>query len=352
MTYDEAMKNVIFRYLAGSHAYGTNVEGSSDEDYRGVFVAPLSAAFSLFQTSFMGQGTIHQHLVNALTNIELGEYVAAQERIRQALEVGQGDLNFSVGTVSKPGNDEELQELRKFLKLAAECNPNIVEYLYVDRGITHETKEWRMIRAERGNFLSRKAKGTFAGYAATQLKRIENHRRYLLNPPGEKPERADFGLPPETLVPKENQNALLSLGAEWVNEDKRDYAVREKRYQGALDEWRSYKKWEKERNPKRRDMEAVCGFDAKHASHLVRLLRMAEEILLKGEVIVFRPDHEELLAIRQGKWAYERLMEHVAEMEARIEIAAAASTLREKPDYKAIDALYKRIVREKYGITV
>ena len=56
MHYEQAMEHCIFRFMSGSHAYGTN-RPDSDEDYRGVFIAPLSYAFDLFQTSFMGSGS-------------------------------------------------------------------------------------------------------------------------------------------------------------------------------------------------------------------------------------------------------------------------------------------------------
>ena len=125
MDYKEAMQNCIFRFLSGSHAYGTN-RPESDEDYRGVFIAPLKYAFSLFQTSFITHGTIGQQIRNAIMDIEANDFDPAKEKLLKILEVDQGDLNFAVGTVSHPEKDEELQELRKFLKLAAESNPNIV----------------------------------------------------------------------------------------------------------------------------------------------------------------------------------------------------------------------------------
>jgi hypothetical protein len=40
------------------------------------------------------------------------------------------------------------------------------------------------------------------------------------------------------------------------------------------------------------------GYDTKHAMHLVRLIRMAKEILIEGVVHVYRDDREELMDIR------------------------------------------------------
>jgi hypothetical protein len=352
MRYEEAMQGCIFRFRAGSHAYGTSTP-ESDEDFRGVFLAPLSKAFELFQTSFVGQGSIGQHLRNAYNDIDVGDYGAASERIRQAMATDQGDLNMSVGTVSRPGDvDEELQELRKFLKLAADSNPNIIEYLYVEDGVMHETDTWRNIRAKRGMFLSKKARYTFSGYAVSQLNRIKTHRGYLLDPPKHKPERADYDLPPETKFPKEHMSAALALPQDALAEGIRNYISHEKAYEAKLDHWRSYEKWKRERNPKRRELEDKFGYDSKHASHLVRLIRMAREILAEGIVRVRRPDAEELLAIRNGAWSYERLVEFAEKIDSDLDALYKASALRDKPDHKGISDLYVGICEEFYGMKI
>ena len=56
-------------------------------------------------------------------------------------------------------------------------------------------------------------------------------------------------------------------------------------------------------------MEKTFGFDTKHASHLVRLLRMCREILETGEVNVLRKDSEELRAVRKGGITYDELVD-------------------------------------------
>lgn len=349
MRYGDAMKNCIFRYISGSRAYGTN-RPDSDTDYRGVFIAPLGYAFDLFQTSFMGSASIEDQLKGASEDIQDGNYAGALERIRKVREVDQYDLNFSVGTVRKPGEDEEIHELRKFLKLAADCNPNIIEFLYVDRNITHETAAWRKIRENRGMFLSKKARFTFAGYAISQLKRIKNHRGYLLNPPGKKPERADFGLPEGWKIQRDHRRAVLALKPEFLADGIREQVRKEKAYQDKLDDWKAYQKWERERNPKRREMERKCGFDCKHATHLVRLARMAKEILAEKTVHVYRPDREELREILDGKWPYERLLEETESLDAELDALYEESDLRNKADHKGIAKLYREICKEQYGI--
>lgn len=349
MNYDEALKCSIFRFISGSHAYGTN-RPDSDQDVRGVFIAPLSKGFELFQSSFVGGGTIGDRLRAALENIEDGVYEAATENIKRALEPENGDLNFSVETVHRPGVDEEQHELRKFLKLAAESNPNIIEFLYVDRLIIHETEVWKKIRSHRDKFLSRKARWTFSGYAKAQLNRIKLHRGYLLSPPSHKPTRQEFGLQENTSISKENQGAILSLPDQWVNDSARDYVRKEKDYHKARSEWHSYTEWERKRNPARKEMERKYGYDVKHAMHLVRLARMGSEILSDGVVKVFRPDADELRQILRGEWPYEKVLEVAENLDASLDALYAKSTLRDRPDHKGISDLYQEICEEHYGI--
>jgi hypothetical protein len=359
MNYEEAMKNCIFRFISGSHAYGTE-RPDSDQDFRGVFIATLSNAFDLFQSSFVGSGPISGHLKSAIADLEIiqdgycdtGVLKGIIERIRLAMINDHGDLNLSVGTVHKPGVDEELQELRKFLKLAAESNPNIIEFLYVERLITHETPVWKKIRENRGMFLSKKARHTFAGYAHAQLERIKTHRGYLMNPPEKQPERKDYGLDPMTKVAREHQNAILSLPEQWLGEDSREYVRNERKFQDALSAWHSYHKWAKERNPYRKELEKKYGYDVKHGMHLLRLSRMGTEILEKSEVNVYRPDREELRGVLRGEWTYEKLVEHAEKIDANMEELYTKSTLRNSPDRKGISDLYREICEEHYGIKI
>lgn len=351
MNYKEALENCIFKYLSGSHCYGTNVP-ESDKDYRGVFIAPLSKAFDLFQTSFIGRGSIGQQLKNILINLEGNDFETAKFQLKCVIDENeQGDLNMSVGTVTNTQVDDELHELRKFLKLAAACNPNILEFFYVERGIEIEKPIWTKIREHRHLFISKKARHTFSGYAMAQLKRIQTHRGYLLNPK-EKPRRKDFGLPETTVIPADLLRAILSLRTEWVQPDVRGTVLNEQKFHLALREYRSYEKWKIERNPSRRKLEEVCGYDSKHCMHLYRLIRMAKEILSTGKVNVHRHDidADELKSIRRGELPYEELIKMTENIDNELDKLYQTSTLQNSADHKKIAELYKEICEEYYGI--
>lgn len=69
--------------------------------------------------------------------------------------------------------DIVVYDIRKFFRLAADCNPNIVETLFTDPSDYIQVYEGgRMVLANRDLFLSAKALHTFGGYAFQQLQKI------------------------------------------------------------------------------------------------------------------------------------------------------------------------------------
>jgi predicted nucleotidyltransferase len=285
----------------GSHAYGMNTP-SSDLDVKGVCIEPKEYHF----------GFLH--------SFEQHERRAAK------------------------GHPEDLviYSLKKFAKLAADCNPNIIEVLHVDTADVIKIDAFgERLRAMADTFLSRKARWTFAGYAHAQLKRIKTHRKWLLEPPRAPPTRKDFGLKEVSTVTKSELgafDAVVNQGME-VELPKEILTIftREKQYQSAKTHYDQYQNWVATRNPVRAELEAKHGLDTKHAAHLVRLMRMCKEILTLGTVIVRRPDAAELLAIRGGAWSYDQIVEYAEVLEAECAALYETSTLRREPDRVAID---------------
>ena len=336
----------IYICLAGSHAYGTSTP-ESDIDYRGIAV-PTDDYFL---------GYLHN----------FDQYVGKEV-------------------------DITIFSLVKFFKLAADNNPNILELLFTapeDRIFATEAA-LRLINA--GDlFLSKKCKFTFSGYAISQLKRINTHYRWIRHPPDHKPTRAEFDLPETTLLPKDQlgaaetaikkkmeswelamddldeadkinlQNRVASYLAEleigrdfeWelaarsigYDENFLELLRREKQYRSAKSDWDKYENWKKSRNPARAELEEKFGYDTKHAMHLVRLLRMCEEILSDGIVQVKRPDAAELLEIRNGSWSYEKLIAWAEEQDAKCSKLYDTSSLPKKPKHEQLDQLCVELVR-------
>ena len=336
----------ILLSLHGSHAYGLNV-ATSDVDLKGVAVPPA-------------------HYLHGF------------------------DKTFEQAEQSEP--DLVIFGVQKFMRLAAECNPNIIEILFTEESeVRICTAAGRELRDHRQEFLSKKAKHTFSGYAMSQLKRIRGHYRWLKNPPKAPPSRTDMGLPERTVIPTDqlqaaqsavekalarwnltemsgiepaDRNTLQNTMAEMLAEAKigtdelymaaartvgyDENFIRlldiERQYTGRKKDWESYQNWLKTRNPARAEIESKYGYDTKHGMHLVRLMKCAREILTTGEVHVKRDDREELLAIRHGAWPYEQLIEWAEKEDKELEAAYHASTLPHAPDREKLACLCVRIV--------
>ena len=249
----------------GSHAYGTN-NAASDEDFKGIAIPP--------KEYFLG----------------------SHNRFEQA-------------ELSAPDPDAVIYDLRKFFVLAADCNPNIIEVLHTDPS-DHFLVDpiGEIILENKDNFLSKKIKFTFSGYAVAQLKRIKTHRRWLINPPQTPPTRLEMGLPEKTLIPQDQLMAAdaeirkeldkyqfdfmehasdgekvqlksmissmmaelkITSDAEWISaarrvglDDNFIYLMqKEREYAGKKREWDQFKNWERTRNKARAQLEAKYGYD-------------------------------------------------------------------------------------------
>jgi len=297
---------VIFETVHGSTAYGLAREGS-DIDLKGIVVGPRSW--------YLGP------------------------------TAGPEQLTLSA--------DHVRYELRRFVRLALDGNPNVIELLWT-RPEHHLilTPLAERLLAERDRFLSRRVADRFGGYAIAQVKRIRTHRAWLLTPPTHPPTRDEFGLPERTVIPADQLAAaerLISQGDSKAADVSPNFLLildREKRYKAAQQSWTQYQGWLTNRNPARAELEARHGYDTKHAMHLIRLQRMAVEILETGEVHVHRPDRDELLAVRDGAWSYEQIESAAESILERIRAAAATSPLPDEPDEAGISALCVELLAE------
>lgn len=299
-------KRTIFLTRHGSHAYGLNVP-TSDEDFKGICVKPKECYFGFTRTFEQ-----HEHM----------------------------------GSKSD-GVDKVIYSLDKFARLAADCNPNIIEVLHVsDSSVLLCDEFGEELRAVRNEFLSKKAKFTFSGYAHAQLNRIKTHRSWLLNPPKQAPSRKDFHLSETTKVSQSELGAFEAAVRDGIEielpKDVLTLLTREKQYQAAKTHYDQYLNWAKTRNPVRAELEAKYGYDTKHGMHLLRLLRMAKEILTDHVVYVDRRergDRDELLDVRFGNRSYDSLVEEAERLEAECEELYKTSTLRKEPDRVRLDNL-------------
>ena len=288
--------NMLVKHFAGSIAYGTNLP-TSDVDYRGIFCAdPVNVRTPFFV-------------------------------VREVEDASE--------------EDTKLFELAHFMKLCLDCNPNIIETLWVDDAdIVTRTPAYDLLRENRYKLLSSKIAFTTSGYAIAQLKRIKGHNKWINNPqPEAKPQQKDFvslvqWFGEEKVMPRDFQLPqshfrLVPYGSEtyglYTAGDKTAYNLGDgslnTQFDGERqdldaplaiikfnkDEWKlacdnhtNFWTWKNNRNEARSELEHQHGYDTKHAMHLVRLMRMGVEALRDGEIVVKRPDAQELLDIRHG----------------------------------------------------
>ena len=213
--------------------------------------------------------------------------------------------------------DHVIFGIHKFVRLALECNPNIIELLYTD-DILEISPEGQRLRDIRQLFLSRKVADRFGQYALHQLRRMENHRRWWSSAPT-CPQLSDFG-------------AHLDKEGKAVFSDPESHGLFEK----ANKQWNHYQRWRTERNPARAALEERFGYDTKHAMHLCRLLNMGVEILRDGAVHVRRPDGEWLRCVRLGQLTYEELLGWARAQEEALHRFSAKSVLPLEPDRPAV----------------
>lgn len=73
------------------------------------------------------------------------------------------------------GLDYKVYSVEKFVRLALQGNPNVIECLFFQPHLYHRTSpEWALLMEHRDAFLSKKVYKRFAGYAAGQMKKMES----------------------------------------------------------------------------------------------------------------------------------------------------------------------------------
>jgi predicted nucleotidyltransferase len=308
---------IVFECISGSHAYGTN-HANSDIDKRGVFICPQD-------------------------NIYGFEYV---EQVNDAT------------------NDVTFYEIGRFLELLMNNNPNIIEILFTPKeNIIYSHPLFDVIREKRHKFITKMCKNTFAGYASTQIKKARGLNKKIVNPVDKERKSildfchviADYNTIPRIkwlelrgytqekcglvniphakdiyalfydqyatkegsrigyrgIANVENTSNEVRLSSIPKGEKSMATMIYNKEgYTKYCKDYKEYWEWVEKRNVDRFETNAAHGknYDSKNMMHCVRLLRMALEIAKTGNVIVKRPDAEELMEIRLGNRDYDDLL--------------------------------------------
>jgi hypothetical protein len=149
ITVNKVDYELILLHLSGSRLYGNATE-KSDWDYRGVFIAPKETKLGL------------------LGKVEQLEGIEVYKALTKA------------GLVLEYTDDIVLYEINRFVSLAIDCNPNIVDSIFhTEKYQIYCSSLGKYLLENKKEFLSTKLKFTFSGYAFSQLTRIKSHNKWI-----------------------------------------------------------------------------------------------------------------------------------------------------------------------------
>lgn len=313
--------NIILLTLGGSHAYGTNVEGS-DVDVRG---CALNAKDEI------------------LTNKNFEQFV-------------------------NENTDTTIYAFNKLITLLSNVNPNTIEllgckpehYLYLSP-IGKELLDNRSL------FLSKKCIHSFGGYANAQLRRLDNKAVRLVSQSDREVhilhsiENAAYTFKDKYFQLDDDMIKLYidkSEQEEYDTEVFMDINLKHYPLRDYKNMWSEMNNIVKEYGKvgKRNQNAIEHNKLAKHMMHLIRLYLMCLDILNDGKIITYREkDHDFLMDIRNGKYLDENrqptaeFFDIVDDLESKLDKAKQTTDLPDNPDYKKINefvaSVNERIVR-------
>lgn len=302
-------RNIIFLTLGGSHAYGTNVEGS-DVDIRGC--ALNSKEDILLCRNF-------EQFVNEET-------------------------------------DTTVYAFNKLVKLLSNCNPNTIELLgCLPEHYICVTDIGRDLVKNRDMFLSKRCIHAFGGYAYSQLRRLDNkavrtveqaaREQHILNSirnASESYKERFFEMPEDAIrlyvdeSPRDEYTSEIFMDLHLTHYPLSDYKGMWSDMNNIV---KNYAKLGS------RNSKAIeHGKLAKHMMHLIRLYLMCIDILKDGSIVTYRQkDLPLLMSIRNGDYLDENnqptpaFFNLVESLQADMEVWAQKTELPDKPDADRID---------------
>lgn len=302
----DLIKNKILEFNVGSYLYGTNTE-ESDRDVCGIFMPNI-------------------------------EYVLGFKRCE---EIDCSIKDKVEGKNTKDAVDKKYYEFRKFIKLALENNPNILEMLFVNQSnliYLHEIGA-RLI-SNRLLFPHRGLKQKFLGYASSQKHKmiikkdnyydLRNTIDYLSKFNSQKLlaeiiTRTDLPYFIKGQYDKKHNVRFIRVGDLNIVPSK-NVAQAINIVQDRLDKVGN-----------REELVLKYGYDTKFASHLIRLMLEGIELLKTGALEFPLKERQTILDIKNGKWKVEDIFAYSKYLEQSIESIEKNSSLPKKPQYDLIE---------------
>ncbi|MCK5718915.1 MAG: nucleotidyltransferase domain-containing protein [Thiomargarita sp.] len=297
-----AETNKILEITIGSHLYGTNT-AISDQDYSGVFLPTKEFIFGFQQVREVNFSTIDK--------------TPAGKNTQNAI-------------------DYKLYEFRKFVQLALDNNPNILEHLFVnDDNIIYINEIGKLLLSKRRQFLHKGLIKKFKGYALSQKHKmvirsnnyyeLENAYQYL----------KDYTEQKKLLIElQEKKLPFLKYNKDYciIGDLNLQKGIFVKKAVNMLAERLS-------KVGNRKNLVTKYGYDTKFGSHLIRLLLQCKELLSTSNLVFPLAYRERILEIKQGNWTIKELLDYAEELENEIDKLAATTDLPNKSNFDEIEQL-------------
>jgi predicted nucleotidyltransferase len=237
-------------------------------------------------------------------------------------------------------------ELRKFIGLLLNCNPNVLSLLWLKpNGIIYESELGKRLRAHRDLFVTKKAYHSFSGYAHAQFKKMISFNQEAQELMTQLEEQlTGFGIDPDSCDAGHSLRRLdgqpfVGATTEMMEIVKRYRGERRRYYSGGY------------MGQKRRELVRRVGYDAKNAAHLIRLLRMGIEFLTEGTIHVERVDAPELLEIKRGGWPLEKVKMEAERLFQLSQEAFVRSSLPSEPDRDRAERLCVEMISTYHNLS-
>lgn len=310
-------KQKILEIKVGSHLYGTNTE-QSDVDYSGIFIPPINYYFGL----------------DKVEEVDLSK-IDKQEN----------------GKNTKDAIDRKFYELRKFVTLAMENNPNILEILFVNNeNIVYSNDFGDELLSNKHLFPHKGLERRFIGYSVSQKKKLYiksgNMKELklgldLLEEVEKEEISSKYIFEVENILCHspyfgDNGNQHLFVGDIFIQKNITiKNAIQQIKNRVA-------------KFGNRKDLIEEFGFDLKFASHCVRLLLEGKELLDTGEIRFPLSYRDLILGIKTGKHSLKEVEEMIEYYENAVKLSFEKTQLPSKPQYDKINKLLVDMVKSSF----
>jgi len=240
--------------------------------------------------------------------------------------------------------DDKNYTLPKYLHLALQNNPNIVEVLFATpENILVQSPEWRELVEYRDKILSQRVFYTFTGYAFSQRKKLTvKSERFTSLVEGVEILEKTFSK--EDLA--DSRSAITDGEAAFLNQKLKYYKGEKQNcesFHKGMPLKVIYDKLVSERDNYgwrvHTDTFEDLGYDVKFGYHLIRILAEGHELLTTGKLNypIGGTAREDILRVREGQVELKELLEMYDRYDVMCKEANEKTLLPKKPDFNWAD---------------